>query len=123
MPMRCNRCYIFSSDTFSKPVSGSSEAQQSSGWFKVFTVAAYQPYFDVDTSDVLERIKGSLLPFGGSFNEKTARNPDLMLLLFNESQSYNLQLKSCKVLLIKNINAFEEICDLNMKSFQISNLK
>nr|KAJ0190850.1 hypothetical protein LSAT_V11C800429550 [Lactuca sativa] len=41
-------------DTFSKPVSGSSEAQQSSGWFKVFTVSTYQPYFDVDTSDVLE---------------------------------------------------------------------
>lgn len=67
----------FSSDTFSKPVSGSSEPQQSGGWFKVFTVAAYQPYFDIDTSDVLERIKDSLLPFGGSFNEKTASNPDL----------------------------------------------
>ncbi|KAL7591963.1 hypothetical protein Lser_V15G34751 [Lactuca serriola] len=64
-------------DTFSKPVSSSSEAQQSSGWFKVFTVAAYQPYFDVDTSYVLERIKDSLLPFGGIFNEKTASNPDL----------------------------------------------
>ncbi|CAI9285392.1 unnamed protein product [Lactuca saligna] len=64
-------------DTFSKAVSGSSEAQKSSGWFKVFTVAAYQPYFDVDTSDVLERIKDSLLPFGGSFNEKPASNPDL----------------------------------------------
>ncbi|XP_052621808.1 uncharacterized protein LOC128127372 [Lactuca sativa] len=64
-------------DTFSKPVSSSSEAQQSSGWFKVFTVAAYQPYFDVDTSYVLERIKDSLLPFGGIFNEKTGSNPDL----------------------------------------------
>nr|GEW93510.1 protein YIPF1 homolog [Tanacetum cinerariifolium] len=64
-------------DTFSKPVSGSSDPQQSGGWFKIFTVAAYQPYFDVDTSDVLERIKDSLLPFSGSFNEKTASNPDL----------------------------------------------
>lgn len=64
-------------DTFSKPVSGSSEPQQSGGWFKIFSVAAYQPYFDVDTSDVLERIKDSLLPFSGSFNEKTASNPDL----------------------------------------------
>ncbi|XP_076885149.1 uncharacterized protein LOC143534576 [Bidens hawaiensis] len=64
-------------DTFSKPVSGSSESQSSSGWFKIFTIAAYQPYFDVDTSDVLERIKDSVLPFGGSFNEKTASNPDL----------------------------------------------
>ncbi|KAI3813240.1 hypothetical protein L1987_17959 [Smallanthus sonchifolius] len=59
------------------PISGSSESQSSGGWFKIFTVAAYQPYFDVDTSDVLERIKDSLFPFGGSFNEKTASNPDL----------------------------------------------
>ncbi|KAD7478627.1 hypothetical protein E3N88_01763 [Mikania micrantha] len=64
-------------DTFSKPVSGSSESPSSGGWFRIFTIAAYQPYFDVDTSDVLERIKYSLLPFGGSFNEKTASNPDL----------------------------------------------
>lgn len=47
-------------DTFSKPASGSSDEAQSSGWFRAFTVAAYKPYFDVDTSDVLERIKDSL---------------------------------------------------------------
>ncbi|XP_059656229.1 uncharacterized protein LOC132303131 [Cornus florida] len=63
-------------DTFSKPVSGSDEPQPS-GWFRTFTVAAYKPYFDVDTSDVLERIKDSLFPFKGSFSEKTANNPDL----------------------------------------------
>lgn len=63
-------------DTFSKPGSGSDEPQQG-GWFRAFTIAAYQPYFDVDTSDVLERIKDSLFPFRGSFNEKTASNPDL----------------------------------------------
>lgn len=63
-------------DTFSKPVSGSDEPQQG-GWFRAFTIAAYKPYFDVDTSDVLERIKDSLLPFTGSFSEKTADNPDL----------------------------------------------
>ncbi|KAJ0763748.1 putative Yip1 domain, protein Yip5/YIPF1/YIPF2 [Helianthus annuus] len=63
--------------TFSKPASGSPESPSSGGWFKIFTVAAYRPYFDVDTSDVLERIKDSLLPFNGSFNEKTASNPDL----------------------------------------------
>ncbi|KAL6497075.1 hypothetical protein OROGR_029004 [Orobanche gracilis] len=63
-------------DTFSKPVSGSEEANQN-GWFRSFTVAAYRPYFDVDTSDVLERIKDSLFPFSGSFSEKTAGNPDL----------------------------------------------
>lgn len=63
-------------DTFSKPVSGSDEPQQS-GWFRAFTIAAYSPYFDVDTSDVLERIKDSLFPFRGTFSEKTADNPDL----------------------------------------------
>ncbi|KAL6584825.1 hypothetical protein OROMI_004114 [Orobanche minor] len=63
-------------DTFSKPVSGSDEPNQN-GWFRSFTIAAYRPYFDVDTCDVLERIKDSLFPFRGSFSEKTASNPDL----------------------------------------------
>ncbi|KAL0441641.1 UNVERIFIED_CONTAM: protein YIPF1 [Sesamum radiatum] len=63
-------------DTFGKPNSGSEEPQQS-GWFRSFTIAAYRPYFDVDTSDVLERIKDSLFPFRGTFSEKTANNPDL----------------------------------------------
>ncbi|OVA07926.1 Yip1 domain [Macleaya cordata] len=65
-------------DSFSKPASGgSSDEQQPTGWMRTFTIAAYKPYFDVDTSDVLERIKDSLIPFRGSFNEKTASNPDL----------------------------------------------
>lgn len=63
-------------DSFGKPASGSDEPQQS-GWFRYFTIAAYRPYFDVDTSDVLERIKDSLFPFRGSFSEKNANNPDL----------------------------------------------
>nr|GMD42159.1 protein YIPF1 homolog [Ipomoea batatas] len=66
--------------TFSKPVSGSEDPQQqqqASGWLSVFTIAAYKPYFDVDTSDVLERIKDSLFPFSGAFTEKTSSSPDL----------------------------------------------
>ncbi|XP_050381850.1 LOW QUALITY PROTEIN: uncharacterized protein LOC126798830 [Argentina anserina] len=63
-------------DTFSKPVSGSDEPQQS-GWLRTFSVSTYKAYFDVDTSDVLERIKDSLLPYSGAFNEKTTNNPDL----------------------------------------------
>ncbi|KAI3520885.1 hypothetical protein L2E82_33487 [Cichorium intybus] len=63
--------------TFSKPMSGSSEQQQAPGWLKIFTVAAYQPYFDVDTSDILDRIKDSFFPFKGTFNQKTATSPDL----------------------------------------------
>lgn len=64
-------------DTFSKPRSGSSDESQSSGWFRAFTVGAYKPYFDVDTSDVLDRIKDSVLPFSGIFNEKNSDRPDL----------------------------------------------
>lgn len=68
-------------DTFSRPGKGaktsSDESNQSTGWFSMFSVAAYKQYFDVDTTDVLERIKDSLFPFRGSFNEKTTDNPDL----------------------------------------------
>ncbi|CAH9073671.1 unnamed protein product [Cuscuta epithymum] len=63
-------------DSFSKPASGSDVPRQS-GWLSAFTIAAYKPYFDVDTSDVLERIKYSLFPFGGAFTEKTSSSPDL----------------------------------------------
>ncbi|CAI0551443.1 unnamed protein product [Linum tenue] len=64
-------------DSFSKPVNGTEELQQPGGWLRAFSVASYKPYFDVDTVDVLERIKDSLFPFNGSFNEKTTNNPDL----------------------------------------------
>lgn len=64
-------------DTFSKPSAASSDGQEPSGWLQRFTVGAYKPYFDVDTSDVLDRIKESLFPFKGSFTEKIADNPDL----------------------------------------------
>lgn len=66
-------------DTFSKPAPGSSSTDdaQQNGWMRSFTVGAYKPYFDVDTSDVLDRIKESLFPFKGSFTEKTSENPDL----------------------------------------------
>lgn len=62
--------------TFSKSRHGSDESQQG-GWLQMFSVASYKPYFDVDTSDVVERIRESLFPFRGTFNEKTASNPDL----------------------------------------------
>ncbi|XP_028121103.1 protein YIPF1 homolog [Camellia sinensis] len=70
--------YKNDADTFSKPASGSDEPQQQqSGWFQVFSIAYYRPYFDVETADVMERIKDSLFPFKGSFSEKTSNNPDL----------------------------------------------
>lgn len=79
-------CSLYA-DTFSKPVSGSEEAQQSS-WFRTFTIAAYKPYFDVDTVDVLERIKDSLFPFRGTFTEKTASSPDLYVDCFSSYLTY-----------------------------------
>lgn len=76
----CLRAYIVNfrsaADTFSRPVNGTDEPQ-SGGWLHRFTVGAYKPYFDVDTSDVVERLKESLFPFRGTFTEKTANNPDL----------------------------------------------
>ncbi|GAB2211547.1 hypothetical protein Droror1_Dr00024864 [Drosera rotundifolia] len=64
-------------DTFSKPVAGGPDEPPSGNWFRAFSVAAYKPYFDVDSSDVLERIKESLFPFKGSFTEMISNNPDL----------------------------------------------
>ncbi|CAA7399978.1 unnamed protein product [Spirodela intermedia] len=65
-------------DTFSKPAPGSSsDGPQTGGWMSRLTIGSYKPYFDVDTSDVLERIKDSLFPFKATFTEKTANNPDL----------------------------------------------
>ncbi|CAI9102240.1 OLC1v1000479C1 [Oldenlandia corymbosa var. corymbosa] len=65
-------------DTFSKGAPGSDNNNtQQGGWFRTFSVAAYKPYFDVDTSDVIERIIESLFPFRGSFTEKTTERPDL----------------------------------------------
>ncbi|OEL27695.1 Protein YIPF1-like protein [Dichanthelium oligosanthes] len=55
---------------------GSDDAAQG-GWFRLLSVAAYKPYFDVDTSDVVERIWESVFPFRGTFTEKTSENPDL----------------------------------------------
>ncbi|KAG8052801.1 hypothetical protein GUJ93_ZPchr0001g33066 [Zizania palustris] len=55
---------------------GSDDAGQG-GWFWMFSVAVYKPYFDVDTSDVVERIWELVFPFRGTFTEKTSENPDL----------------------------------------------
>ncbi|CAJ1976144.1 unnamed protein product [Sphenostylis stenocarpa] len=63
-------------DTFSKVVSGSDESQQR-GWFQAFSLSTYKPYFDINTEDVIDRIKDSLYPLNGTFNEKTASSPDL----------------------------------------------
>mmetsp|Transcript_10750 Transcript_10750/g.21798 ORF Transcript_10750/g.21798 Transcript_10750/m.21798 type:complete len:293 (-) Transcript_10750:155-1033(-) len=49
-----------------------------SGAAAFWTISYYQPLFDVDTVQVLNRIKGSLLPRPrGAFFEMIAANPDL----------------------------------------------
>jgi len=93
-------------DTFSKPISGSDEPQQG-GWFRTFTIAAYKPYFDVDTTEVLERIKDSLFPFRGTFTEKTANNPDLWVI-FSEHGTliYGLNWLECQIIIIEFVRNF-----------------
>ena len=70
-------CGFTGADTFSGNGNGSTDEPQSGGWLHKFTVGAYKPFFDVDTSDVVERLKESLFPFRGTFTEKTADKPDL----------------------------------------------
>eukprot|EP00898_Chlorokybus_atmophyticus_P007947 jgi/Chlat1/8153/Chrsp76S07607 len=52
---------------------GNNNTGQPSFW----KIARYQPYFNVDTVDVLNRIKDSLLPYKSDFLEKTEYNADL----------------------------------------------
>jgi hypothetical protein len=71
-------------DTFSKPAPGAAgNAAQPSGFASFFSVHAYRPYFNVDTSDVVERIVDSVFPFRGDFVEKTSHNPDMYAFHLN----------------------------------------
>eukprot|EP00271_Cylindrocystis_brebissonii_P002946 TRINITY_DN13691_c0_g1_i1.p1 TRINITY_DN13691_c0_g1~~TRINITY_DN13691_c0_g1_i1.p1 ORF type:complete len:291 (-),score=65.43 TRINITY_DN13691_c0_g1_i1:343-1215(-) len=67
-------------DSFSTPGPGGgpSAAPPPSSRWGLLTIGYYRPYFDVDTIDVLERIRDSLFPFPRSnFLEKTSLNPDM----------------------------------------------
>lgn len=64
-------------DSFSKPGPQAQEDREPRGWQGFFSVTRFRPYFNVDTSDVLERIRDSLLPYKGDFVEKTSHNPDI----------------------------------------------
>lgn len=60
------------------PPDGDEESRRSSGSSGFWTLKYYQPLFDVDTVQVLNRIKGSLLPRPrGAFFELVSANPDL----------------------------------------------
>lgn len=65
-------------DSFSRPSPGiHQEGGESRGWQGFFSIDRFSPYFNVDTSDVLERIRDSLLPYKGDFVEKVGHNPDI----------------------------------------------
>lgn len=68
-------------DSFSNPGHGSqaggSGSSVPSGWQSYFSVVAYRPFFNVDTNDVLDRVRDSLFPLKGDFVEKTSHNPDM----------------------------------------------
>ncbi|MCO5610897.1 hypothetical protein L7F22_065140 [Adiantum nelumboides] len=64
-------------DSFSKPASGLLQEGESKGWQGFFSISRFSPYFNVDTADVLERIRDSLLPYKGDFVEKVGHNPDI----------------------------------------------
>jgi hypothetical protein len=44
---------------------------------KYFWLSTYQPFFDVDYSDVIARLKLALVPFNSTFNEITEQRPDM----------------------------------------------
>ena len=60
-------------------VSSSNQQNQGSGFCSCFTVAYYQPYFQVDTTDVIYRIKHALNPLlitTDAYFESLGQNPD-----------------------------------------------
>jgi len=46
-------------------------------WYNFWKPSFYQPYFDVDTKDVLLRCLAGIIPFGKPFFERVEGNPDL----------------------------------------------
>lgn len=87
----------------------------------IFSVVSYRPYFNVDTSDVLDRIKDSLFPFRGDFVEKTSHNPDMFVL----ETTVHLTLAACQVNLSSNLHKLVNwrfVCALSFQSLLIAAL-
>lgn len=55
---------------------GGGQGSPSQPWQGYFNILSYRPYFDVDTMDVTNRIKDSLV-VNADFIEKTSHNPDM----------------------------------------------
>lgn len=67
------------SESFSQPGEQGGQGGQggpSQPWQGYFNILSYRPYFDVDTIDVTDRIKDSLV-VNADFIEKTSHNPDM----------------------------------------------
>ena len=58
----------------SVPAAPPPAASSSGGWF---TLKPYAVYFDVDTADVLHRMRLACVPFGSSFMTTVKDKPDL----------------------------------------------
>ena len=68
----------------SVPAAPPPAASSSGGWFSSssssggwFSLKPYQVYFDVDTADVLHRMRLACVPFGSSFMTTVKDKPDL----------------------------------------------
>lgn len=60
------------------PLTGTASTGTGVSRWNFLTVSFYKPYFDVDTMDVVERLRDSVFPFPKShFLEMTALNPDM----------------------------------------------
>ncbi|XP_057475548.1 uncharacterized protein LOC130763625 isoform X1 [Actinidia eriantha] len=58
------------------------EQQSTNNWKGVFNITSYTQYFNVDTDDVLNRLRSSLYPINGDFFSKIEANPDLYGLIW-----------------------------------------
>jgi hypothetical protein len=59
------------------PSSAPAPSAPSTGLSSYFSVRSYSQYFDVDTADVVHRIRLASLPFGSTFMTTVQDKPDL----------------------------------------------
>lgn len=63
------------------PPHAAPEPKRAPGRAGYFSIASYTQYFDVDTADVLHRMRLACIPFGTSFASTVADKPDLCAAL------------------------------------------
>ena len=63
--------------SFASPSTTLPAAPRASGSGGLFSLEPYKVYFDVDTADVLHRVRLACLPLGSTFTTAVQDNPDL----------------------------------------------